>query len=44
MNQDEDFEVLLELTARFQLEDIQEWKASQKGKGRTGSRRELFDY
>ncbi|KAG8682619.1 hypothetical protein FRC09_016647 [Ceratobasidium sp. 395] len=36
MNQDADFEVLLELTAQLQLQDIEEWRASQKGKGRVG--------
>ncbi|QRV89019.1 E3 ubiquitin-protein ligase [Ceratobasidium sp. AG-Ba] len=36
MNDDEDFETLLELTAQLQLEDIQEWRSSLKGKNRVG--------
>lgn len=40
MNQDDDFEILLGLTAQLQLQDIEEWRASQKGKGRVGGRRE----
>ncbi|KAG9084809.1 hypothetical protein FS749_004937 [Ceratobasidium sp. UAMH 11750] len=36
MSLDDDFETLLELTARLQLQDIEEWRASQKGKGRPG--------
>lgn len=39
MSQDDDLEIL-ELAARLQLQDIEEWGASQKGKGRVGGRRE----
>ncbi|KAF8603831.1 hypothetical protein BDV93DRAFT_441617 [Ceratobasidium sp. AG-I] len=38
MSQDDDFEILLELTAQLQLQDIEEWRAAQKGKGRVGGR------
>ncbi|KAG9084340.1 hypothetical protein FRC06_004118 [Ceratobasidium sp. 370] len=36
MSLDDDFETILELTAQLQLQDIEEWKVSQKGKGRPG--------
>ncbi|KAG8744612.1 hypothetical protein FRC10_009837 [Ceratobasidium sp. 414] len=37
MSLDNDFETLLELNAQLQLQDIEEWRASQRGKGRPGT-------
>ncbi|KAG8734439.1 hypothetical protein FRC12_018528 [Ceratobasidium sp. 428] len=36
MSQNDDPDAILELAARLQLQDIDEWRAAQKGKGRAG--------
>ncbi|QRV89011.1 IBR domain protein [Ceratobasidium sp. AG-Ba] len=41
MSYDDDFDTILELTAQLQLQDIEEWRDAQKGKGRVGYLSEL---
>jgi hypothetical protein len=43
MSHDDDFDILLELTASLQLQDIEEWRASQKGKSRVGGNCESIE-
>ncbi|QRV74240.1 E3 ubiquitin-protein ligase [Ceratobasidium sp. AG-Ba] len=41
MDYDDEFDTILELTAQLQLQDIEEWRDAQKGKGRVGYLSEL---